>query len=110
MTSATHAGREIYSSFGGDSELAQLVALFVQEMPARTAALQQAFASGDLEAVRRAAHQLKGAAGSHGFDSLTSCAAGLESAILNGEPTECVGRALQELLHLCDHIRPGVPE
>ena len=47
-----------------DPEMAELVALFVDELPTRVAAIQQAAADGDWLQVRLLAHQLKGAGGS----------------------------------------------
>ncbi len=49
---------------GGDDELArQLVELFVAECPRMMTAVRDSIASGDAEAVRRAAHAFKGSVG-----------------------------------------------
>ncbi len=68
----------IRSSFADDSEMCELVELFVEDIPAKIARLQEAIEREDLEAVRSFAHQLKGAAGGYGFETLTPLAHQLE--------------------------------
>jgi HPt (histidine-containing phosphotransfer) domain-containing protein len=67
-----------YSTLGTDPDLHELVEEYVNEMPDRMAALGAAFKSGDLELLRRNAHQMKGAAGSYGFGQVTPYAAALD--------------------------------
>lgn len=68
----------IRSRFADDPEMCELVELFVEDIPAKIARLQTAMEQEDLEAVRTFAHQLKGAAGGYGFESLTPVAQRLE--------------------------------
>lgn len=110
MATATADSKPIYSSFGNDPDLGELVQMFVAEMPDRIAVFEQTSARGDREGLRRAAHQMKGAAGSYGFDQLTSLAATLESALLADEREEQVLNALRELIGLCRQVRSGAPE
>jgi HPt (histidine-containing phosphotransfer) domain-containing protein len=100
----------IYSSLGGDADLAGLVAIFVDELPCRTAMLSGALESGDFEGLRRAAHQLKGAAGSYGFDTITSSAARVEQAVRQDAPEAEIQAALNALVDLCRRTRPGTPD
>ncbi|MDP6554248.1 MAG: Hpt domain-containing protein [Pirellulaceae bacterium] len=58
----------IHSPMASASVYGELVEMYVDEMPDRIAALERAFDSGDMEGLQRAAHQMKGAAGSYGFD------------------------------------------
>ena len=88
--------------------MCELVDMYVDETPARIAALEQAFSSGDRAALRTAAHQMKGAAGSYGFDSLTLSAGLLESAIRTDQSPETVRRTFDDLIQLCRRIRAGV--
>ncbi len=99
----------IYSCFGDDPVLGELVEQYVSEMPDRIATLEEAFASGDLEAVRRTAHQMKGAAGSYGFDVITDYARTLEFAAKEGQDLEAVERSLRNLISLCRCVRAGAP-
>lgn len=98
----------IYSSLADDPCMGELVEMYIEEMPARIAALEQAFASGDREALRTVAHQMRGAAGSYGFETMTVSAGILETAIHAGESPEAVQRAFGELISACRRIRAGV--
>lgn len=68
----------ILSSFAGDPEMRELIGYFVEELPKRTHALEEAWKSADLGSLRRIAHQLKGAAGGYGFDTIGQAAGELE--------------------------------
>jgi HPt (histidine-containing phosphotransfer) domain-containing protein len=95
----------IYSTFATDSWMSELVEMYVAEMPKRIAALEQAFVSGDRVNLKRAVHQMKGAAGSYGFDPLSHSAADLDSAIREGQSPETIRRKFDELIELCRRIR-----
>jgi HPt (histidine-containing phosphotransfer) domain-containing protein len=109
MSETASSETRLFSRLGGDPDLSELVEMFVDEMPNRTAALREQFNGGDLEGLRRLAHQLKGAAGSYGFDSITPAAARLEAAIRDEESVAHVRAALDELLDLCNRVRAGTP-
>jgi HPt (histidine-containing phosphotransfer) domain-containing protein len=87
--------------------LSELVDMYVAEMPDRIAKLENAFASDDRERLRVSAHQIKGAAGSYGFDCLTESAARLESALRADRPADEIRSSLEELLKLCRRISAG---
>lgn len=99
----------LYSTLGGDPDLGEIVDEFVAEMPDRVEKLQRLAAAADWESLRRTAHQFKGAAGSYGFDVLTTSAAQLEAAA--AAPTEGdILKQVNELAALCRRARGGVPE
>ena len=100
----------LYSNLGADPDLAEIVEMFVDEMPARTADLIDCLESGDWERLARAAHQMKGAAGSYGFDAITPTAARLEAAVRETRPEDEIREALEELVTLCGKVRAGAPE
>ena len=100
---------ELYSTLGSDPDLAELVEMFVAEMPERIAHLLSLFEQQNGEQLGRTAHQLKGAAGSYGFHQLTPYAAKLESAVRGGAPLEQVQQALTELVEICQCLRAGIP-
>ena len=89
-------GGTFVSSFAGDPEMAEITAAFVGALPARAQALQAAQSAGDLEGLKRLAHQLKGAAGGYGFPRISAAAAALEQACASGAPVE------QDLAQLAD--------
>ena len=98
------ASATIHSSLACDPQLSELVEQFVAEMPSRVAWLQRNYDSGDWEALRRSAHQLKGAAGSYGFDRLTPHALRLESLLAKGAPLDEVTSAFGELIAHCRRV------
>jgi HPt (histidine-containing phosphotransfer) domain-containing protein len=107
MTAAATTEVAYYSVLGDDRDLADIVALFVEEMPLRVRHLQAHFGCANWDELARLAHQLKGAAGSYGFDQLTPFAARLEKTVRNGEPQAAVRDALEELVEACGRVRAG---
>ncbi len=98
-----------YSSLAADPILGEMVALFVDEMPARTACLKARFDAQDWDGLKRAAHQMKGAVGSYGFDQLTLYSAALEDAVVRRAPPEEIARALDELVRQCGRVTADRP-
>jgi HPt (histidine-containing phosphotransfer) domain-containing protein len=95
----------LFSSLGDDAELAEIVELFVAEMPGRVELLERHLAAADWKALSRAAHQLKGAAGSYGFAAITPYAARVEAAANDVNQHATVAVAVQELIDLCRRTR-----
>ena len=110
MTVSIQAQAAEYSSLGNDPDLHELVEEYISEMPDRLAAFGAAFKSGDLELLRRTTHQMKGAAGSYGFNQVTPYAAKLESAIVDNRPIDEICKLLDELLGMCLRLRAGSPD
>jgi histidine phosphotransfer protein HptB len=109
MSQANDSAESVYSSLAVDPELGELVDMFVEEMPGRMASLLDCFNRRDWNGLRQSAHQLKGAAGSYGFDVVSPCAGKLESAIRDGEPEHQIYAAVTELVDLCSRVRSGQP-
>ncbi len=97
----------IYSSLGDDPDLGELVEMFVDEMPDRTQALSDQAETRDWEQLARAAHQIKGAAGSYGFDQITPFARDLELSAREGADEELILSTLGELVDICNRARAG---
>jgi two-component system sensor histidine kinase/response regulator len=73
---------------GGDRMLAREMArAFVSDAPRLLAELQAAAHSGDLDAMRRAAHALKGAAGNFAAAETVAVASQLEQTARDGDLT-----------------------
>lgn len=104
---ATTSADAIYSDLGTDPDFAELLEMYVDEMPDRIAALRDAHAAGDAELLQRTAHQMKGAAGSYGFSQLTSYATALEFAVRDRASEEEVLQTLDELVLMCGKVRAG---
>ena len=99
----------IYSDLAVDPDLAELVDVFVNEVPDRVARMQKLAAGHDWEGLRRLAHQLRGAAGSYGFGDVTPFAARLESNLKDAQPEDIVLSNLCELIEICGRLRGGMP-
>lgn len=99
----------LYSSFGVDPDLGEIVELFVEEMPSRIQTLVEQYNSEDWEGLQRTAHQLKGAAGSYGFDGISPVAARLERFLDAAEPEQDIRDAVEQLIDMCSRARAGGP-
>jgi histidine phosphotransfer protein HptB len=109
MSNATVNTEFLYSRLAADADLGEIVDMFVEEMPTRVATILEQVDAMDWESLRRTAHQLKGAAGSYGFDIISPSAGRVESAIRDGEPEERIRETVQELIVLCQRARGGQP-
>jgi HPt (histidine-containing phosphotransfer) domain-containing protein len=94
----------IHSSLASDPVLSEMVAQFVAEIPNRVAWIQRQCDAGDWEALRRAAHQMKGAAGSYGFDELMPYALALEMLVAKGATPVEIAAATAELAAQCRRV------
>jgi len=97
-----------YSKMAAEPELAELVELFVRELPLRIREIKHAAAVGNCELVARLAHQLKGAGGSHGFPQIGPAAFKLEQVGRQRMPLPQILAAIEDLSAVCDRARPGV--
>jgi HPt (histidine-containing phosphotransfer) domain-containing protein len=99
--------RPIISEFATDPEMADLVQLFLSELPARITALESAWRERRIQNVSRIAHQLKGACSGYGFPDLGSAASVLENrlrSMTEGEAEAALEKAsgdFKALIDLC---------
>ncbi|MCA9148614.1 MAG: Hpt domain-containing protein [Planctomycetales bacterium] len=110
MSTSASEDSWIYSTFGDDPDLGELVEMFVDEMEQRIASFQNAFEQGDLNTLGTLAHQLKGAAGSYGFNQLTPAAFDLEQSARSRSSAEAIEASLDRLTQLCQRTRAGAPD
>jgi HPt (histidine-containing phosphotransfer) domain-containing protein len=108
MAQTQSARPAIHSSLASDPLLSEMVQQFVAEMPNRVALLERQFDAGDWQALKRAAHQLKGAAGSYGFDELTPHALRLETLIAARASKQEIAAATSELIAHCRRVTAAV--
>jgi PAS domain S-box-containing protein len=106
----TEAPAAVYSTLAEHPQLGRLVADFARELPERGATIRRAADAGDLEQLRRLAHQLKGAAGSYGFAPITAAAKVVEDAVKTNAAREMLNTAVADLVALCRRARPGLPQ
>lgn len=92
------------SCFAGDADMVELVQEFVQELPGRAQTLAQLMQAAQLDDLRRAAHQLKGAAGGYGFPTISESAGTLEKMLHGGTQNQAseLQARVNELVALCN--------
>lgn len=95
----------IVSELSKDEDFAEIVEMFVNELPERIETMRTALESNDIESLQRAAHQLKGAAGGYGFPSITDCAKELEQSSKIQSELETIKTQLNELADMCGRAR-----
>ena len=80
---------KIQSEFAGDPEMAELVEMFVSELPERIQTLNTIWTGKQFDELKRISHQLKGASAGYGFTVIGTAAGHLEASLkmLNGEPS-----------------------
>jgi HPt (histidine-containing phosphotransfer) domain-containing protein len=100
----------VYSHLAADPDVGKLVNRFVQTMPERINTLDAQAKSRDWNQLAETAHQIKGAAGSYGFDEITPYAVRLEAAARDAKREEQILSALDELLSLCRRVRSDKPQ
>ncbi len=108
-TSATE-NTFLYSIYGSDHDLQEIVALFVEEMPDRIEALLSHLNNRDWNQLGRTAHVIKGAAGTYGFDQFTPVAQRVESQVREGRPEAEILQSVEALVDLCRRARPGTAD
>jgi len=102
----------IRSSFASDPDMAELVDLFLDELPKRLETLNVAVDGRDIETLRRLAHQLKGAAGGYGFETIGTAAGSLEALIkASGDAAKdqlsTMSESINDLKSLCERALMG---
>ena len=97
--------RSALERIGGDGDLLQeLTALFLDDVPARLQALQEAIDAGDAATVRREAHGIKGAAANLSAEETRAVALELEK-LGEGEQMEAAPAAYEELAGALERLR-----
>jgi len=91
----------LYSELADDPDLADVLEMFVNDLPERARRLREAVAAEDFETLRCLAHQLKGAGGGYGFGAITDAAREVESFAGPPVQPESLGPAVEELVRLC---------
>lgn len=86
-----------------DASLEDVVLMFVDGLKDRVSAMETAACDGDFEALRTAAHQLKGSGGGYGYPILTERAGVLEREAKAQAAEQCQV-IVEELRRLCDRI------
>jgi HPt (histidine-containing phosphotransfer) domain-containing protein len=97
------------SEFANDPDMAELVELFVSEVPHRIDMIAEAFRAEQWDMLQRISHQLKGASAGYGFPDVGVAAGKVEHIIKSGPIADEVALAelssgVQELITLCRRV------
>lgn len=92
-----------------DPSFADIVVQFVDGLDGRVKTMEHAVRAADFEALRVAAHQLKGSGGGYGYPTLTERAGILEQHAKRQSVDGCLF-ALEELKALCARVVVGPEE
>jgi HPt (histidine-containing phosphotransfer) domain-containing protein len=98
---------------GEEDTVARLIALFLRETPARVADSRAALESGDAPSLERAAHALKGSAGTLGAYALRDLCAQLEDLADSGtvegaaEVVDALAAAFERARLVLEELRAG---
>ncbi len=97
------------STLAGDPDYAELIEMFVTELPDRVSAIEAAVSSSDSRRLRTIAHQLKGAAAGYGFEPIGDAAARVEAGI-DADAADGLAHVIndtQALIDLCRSAADG---
>ena len=94
----------ITSIYATDAEMAELVELFVDELPDRIAAFAEALEAEHWETVRTISHQLKGAAPGYGFESVGEAAGKVERLVIDHASVDQTNEAARSFIALCGRV------
>lgn len=100
----------VFSVYGDDPNLAELVEIFVSELPCRVETLRSHAEVEDWESLARVAHQLNGNSSSYGFPQLSTLAARIEFACRNRYSSGEILASLENFIEQCEQVRAGAPE
>ena len=96
----------IRSEFASDPDMIEIIGQFVEHLDGFLADMTRALDNNCYEELRRLAHQLKGAGGGYGYQSLTDTARTLEDAAKD-QDREAASLAMSELNELCRAVNAG---
>ncbi|MEE2961705.1 MAG: ATP-binding protein [Myxococcota bacterium] len=95
----------LLSEFSGDSEMRELVDIFIESLNDRLSQISQAVEASDWDSLQRTSHQLAGSAGSYGYPSITDAARHLEHMLKERKDWEGIVHASEDLSTLCSRAK-----
>ena len=105
MTDAPSDPDALVSEFADDLDVVALVEMFVSELPARVAAIEQALASRAVDTLTRLADLLGEAASCYGFPAISDAARELQDTCQAGSDWRKLAKGVRKLARLCRHAK-----
>ncbi|MFH1420039.1 MAG: Hpt domain-containing protein [Planctomycetota bacterium] len=99
----------LVSELATDPDMAELIEMFVDELPDRVGAIEQTLTEQDFDTLKSLAHQLKGAAGGYGFPTITDAAKAIEATAKTTKDIEKLTKEVEFLTTLCRCARATPP-
>jgi signal transduction histidine kinase/FixJ family two-component response regulator/HPt (histidine-containing phosphotransfer) domain-containing protein len=93
------------SEFAGDHEMQEVLNEFVAGLPAQVKKLGELLVTSNVDELRRAVHQIKGAGGGYGFPTMTQTAAAAEQSIKASAPMDTVAGQVRGLIELIRNVQ-----
>jgi len=97
----TQKSAHLQSQLADDPEMAELLDLFLSELPKRVDTVTNALRERELQTLRRVAHQMKGSCAGYGFPTIGAAAGSVERTVEQGAPLEQIKGQVDELVDLC---------
>lgn len=99
-------GGPLKSQLEGDPDMAELVGMFVGDLPQRMDAVAKAWEQRRADDLKRIAHQLRGSSASYGFPTIGNAAGRIEDALRdlaskNQSDLSSLQSTVDELINLC---------
>jgi len=106
---AAGAADEYASEYASDPDMQEVIGEFVARLPGEIANIRRLVDEHNLDDLRRAVHQMKGAGGGYGFGQITTLAAKAEQAVKSGEAIERIASEVENLVALVRRVRGYEP-
>jgi HPt (histidine-containing phosphotransfer) domain-containing protein len=101
---STSAAAKVRSTFSDDADMADIIGEFVSGLPKQVESLSSLLQQRNLDELRRAVHQLKGAGGGYGFNQITEMARNAEQTIAANEPLDRIVQQVNDLTDLLQRV------
>ena len=88
----------IRSALADEPGLAEILPVFLAELPLQVRRLLNLIQRRDAKELRRLIHQIKGCGGGYGFQSLTDLARDIECQLMSNAPIENIATKVEELV------------
>jgi len=94
----------IKSTLAAQPGMAKIIEEFVHDLPGEVQKLQAFLGAGEMDSLRRVVHQLRGAGGGYGFESITELATVAEAALKAAKGGESINAKIDSLIQNISRI------